>query len=292
MTGSQLLITAAQDTNGQQAWLEFIIAGATGGLAVKLLDVLYQEIRRRIEKKTTVEDFVQAQLDPILKAADELVGKLYSLAQEDFGSMPEALNRQDKQSYENVDLTSILYLFSQFWATIEILRRASIYVRLADSPSGTKLTKFLECIESRRVRVLVRVRQRAIGESLIVADRERIRAMGFSEFTATLSTDDTLLEWTHPLAEILIRTKHGSRTQQTTERQRLLQYGIILQALIDDLDPDHATSRERSPLTTKLSRQTRPALSSRVFALYLPFVEDSEKYWQHPRKRNGARGHG
>ena len=42
---------------------------------------------RRSERKITSERFIDEHLDPLLKSADELVGKLLSLAQEDFQSI-------------------------------------------------------------------------------------------------------------------------------------------------------------------------------------------------------------
>lgn len=278
-----MFLTATAEAASQPGWLDFLIAGATGGLAVKLLDVLYQEVRRRGERKSTVEEFVQTQVDPILKAADELVGKIYSLSQEDFASLPRRLERDNARNPENLDLASVLFLFAQFWATIEILRRDSVYVRLASSTSGRKLTKFLACLESRKVRALVRARQRAVGESLIEIDRTKIRPMGFARFVADLSGESTLTDWIEPLVDLLTGAAHGSRSEQSENKQRLLQYVLVLHAMIDDLDEGHTTTRERPPLTTKLSPATRRDLRHRVFAVYLPFVEKPERYWRHPR---------
>ena len=142
---------------------------------------------------------MQTQLDAVLTAADELVGKIYSLTSEDFKTIPSNLDTQDRRTRrENLDLANVLYLFAQFWATVEILRRESIYVRLAESPSGEKLTKFLDCLESRPIRMVVRARQRAIGEMLVVVDREKLRPMGFSEFMTSLSGATELREWIDP----------------------------------------------------------------------------------------------
>ena len=44
----------------------------------------YQEVRRGSERRRTARRFVDEHLDPVLKAADELVGKLRSLAMADF----------------------------------------------------------------------------------------------------------------------------------------------------------------------------------------------------------------
>lgn len=258
---------------------------ALGGLTVKVADIAYQEVQRRREKRTTVEEFVQSQLDPVLKAADELVGKVYSLTSEDFKTIPDRLNTQDRRTHQNVDLANVLYLFAQFWATVEILRRESIYVRMAESASGEKLTSFLDCLESRPVRMVVRARQRAIGEMLIVVDREKLRPMGFSEFMAALGGATDLSEWLEPLMDVIVKAKHGSRTERPGKTQRLLQYALVLHALVDDLDPGHTTTSARPPLTGKILPKTAKALKYRVFAVYLPFVKRSERYWRHEAKK-------
>ncbi|MDQ4124063.1 MAG: hypothetical protein M3134_00490 [Actinomycetota bacterium] len=257
------------------------MTGAIGGLAVKAADVAYQEVQRRREKRVSVEEFVQTQLDPLLKAADELVGKVYSLASEDFKTIPRALDPQDRRTHENLNLANVLYLFAQFWATVEILRRESIYVRLAESPSGKKLTSFLDCLESRPVRMVVRARQRALGELLIVADREKLRPMGFSEFVTALAGTTDLGEWLGPLEDLVIRAKHGSRSARQATIQRLLQYALVVHALVDNLDPGHTTTSTRPPMTSKISPRTAKALRYRVFPVYLPFVEQSQRYWRH-----------
>ena len=55
----------------------------------------------------------------MLKAADELVGKLRSLAMADFRTL-----RAKHGSHErNHDLVDILYLVARFWASLELFRR-------------------------------------------------------------------------------------------------------------------------------------------------------------------------
>ena len=73
-------------------WLSPLIAGILGGLAVKIFDILYQEFRRRSESQDAAKQFVDEHLDPLLKAADELVGKLLSLAKEDFKSIQVSIH--------------------------------------------------------------------------------------------------------------------------------------------------------------------------------------------------------
>jgi hypothetical protein len=68
---------------------QLITAAIGGGLFVKVLDILYQEIKSKYARTETAKRFVDGHLDQLLKSADELVGKLLSLAREDFKNMKE-----------------------------------------------------------------------------------------------------------------------------------------------------------------------------------------------------------
>jgi hypothetical protein len=101
-------------------WLQLLAAALGGGLTVKLLDIIYQEFRRWSERARSAEQFVDKHLDPLLKAADELVGKLRSLAESDFKEL-HAIQAGNK-ALTSSDLASVLFLFGRFWARIEIVR--------------------------------------------------------------------------------------------------------------------------------------------------------------------------
>jgi hypothetical protein len=81
-----------------------------------------------------------------------------------------------------------------------------------------------------------------------------------------------------PLARFL------SRTQHTTERQRLLQYGTVVHALIDTLDPEHLVTRNRPSMANKLSKRSWAALNYRVFRVYLEFVRNRQRYIKPPKR--------
>jgi hypothetical protein len=68
-------------------WWQAILAGLGGGSIVKAVDIVYLEIRRLREGSRTATRFVDEHLDPLLKASDELVGKLLALGKEDFRSL-------------------------------------------------------------------------------------------------------------------------------------------------------------------------------------------------------------
>ena len=71
----------------------------------------------------------------------------------------------------------------------------------------------------------------------------------------------------------------------TTGRQQLLQYGVVVHAMIDTLDSNHSVTRDRPAIPNKLSKQTWRDLRYRVFGIYLTFVAGPEKYIGRPKNR-------
>ncbi|MCT9000711.1 hypothetical protein [Chelativorans intermedius] len=267
---------------GQQmvdaGWGQLFVAALGGGSTVKILDIAYQEWRKRREKSDSAEQFVDRHLDPLLKAADELVGKLRSLAEDDFKAIHSVT--PDDSRLENHDFASLLYLFGCFWAQVEVIRQEGMSVAMAKDERGLRLQKFFDCLEGRRVRILPRVLQRAVGETF----RTEKGAKTFVEFVAAFEETEGFRRWIMPLATFLSRTEH------TTERQQLLQYGVVVHAMIDLLDPTHSITRERPSMPNKLTTKSWRALNYRVFGVYLTFVKDRQKYIGPPRRRPERKG--
>ena len=260
------------------SWGQLFAAALGGGVTVKLLDIAYQEFRHRMARNVSSIELVDQHLGPLLKAADELVGKLRSLAEADF--KPVYRVKLDEKCLEHREFASLLYLFGRFWARIELLRQNGLLVSLGKDPRGAQLQHFLDCLESRRVRIVDRILQRAVGE-VIARDDETIT---FVEFVRMFEADPAFRQWIMPLAKFLSRTEH------TTERQRLLQYGTVLHALIDTLDNKHLITRERPATPNKLSRRSWADLNYRVFGVYLKFVRNRQKYIGPPKKAARKRG--
>lgn len=261
----------------ETGWLHLLTAALGGGVTVKALDIVYQELRHRSERSRTAERFVDEHLDPLLKAADELVGKLRSLAESDFRELHDI--EPSTNALESHDFSSLLYLFGRFWAQIEILRQEGLSVALSEDKRGKQLQNFLACLESRRVRIVDRISQRAVGEVMVERQDRHLNTIPFIEFVKAFETDDATRRWVMPLVKVLSRTRH------THERQRLLQYGAVVHALIDTLDPGHVVTRKRPSYPNKLTRRTRRDLKYRVFGVYLAFVPNSVKYLGPPKKR-------
>jgi hypothetical protein len=254
--------------------------GLGSAFTVKLLDIAYQEIRRRFERSQTATRFVDEHLDPILKAADELVGKLHSLGREDFRSMHNT--SPDAAPTDNNDLGGLIFLFARFWAQIEIFKREGLSIAISQDERGRQLESFFDCLESTRVRLIDRTEQRAIGETILELQADRLRTITYIEFIRRARTEETS-NWLEPLRIILVRAWH------TKQKQQLLQYLTVLHALIDTLDKDHLVTRARPTIPNKLTRQSWRDLNYRVFGVYLKFVSDHQKYLGPPRS-GGLKG--
>jgi hypothetical protein len=238
---------------------------------ISALGSILSEAQRRWRSAKAASRLVALHLDPVLKAADELQGKLRSLAEEDFAEFRN-IPAADLQPVELVNLCSMLYLFAQFWGRLEILRRESFHAELSRNRQGGKLLRFLRCLESKRVRLVDRAWQRAIGESVVLKDKAAAEILPFKAFVEQYETTARLRGWLQPLEDVIRQTKYP-RT-----RTRMLQYGVIVHALLDTLDPKHYATKERPAYPNKLSRRAKRELIGRVFDTYLPDVRHPEKY--------------
>src|SRR5688572_20313637 len=103
----------------ESSWLELLVAGIGGGLLVKIADIAYKEARLRLARRLSANAFIDEQLTPLLKGADELVAKLRALAERDFRELPE--DRISGTYLSSVKFQSLLFLFANFWARVEIV---------------------------------------------------------------------------------------------------------------------------------------------------------------------------
>lgn len=179
-------------------WFQLLTAALGGGLTVKALDILYQEFRQRKDRSLSATMFVDDHLDPLLKSADELVGKLRSLSESDFRKLYDI--DPNAGTLESHDFSSLLFLYGKFWARIEIIRREGISVAMSQDEKGKHLQNFLDCLESRRVRIVDRISQRAIGETMVKTQDGKLDTIAFIEFVKAFETDTEMQRWISPLA--------------------------------------------------------------------------------------------
>ena len=258
--------------------LKLLVAGLGGGLTVKILDIGYQELRRRFEGHRSARRFVDENLDPVLKAADELVGKLRALANSDFRTLRN--RRTDATSGIGYrDYIGLLYLLARLWASIEAFRRGGLSVSVTRDDRGEKLSHFVDCMESRRVRIVDRLSQRAVAELVLPKSDGDQDMIPFIDFVRLFESDEETQRWISPVARILDRMQH------TSARQRLLQYGVVIHAMVDTLDPHHKVSRDRPSYPHKLSKKSRSHLKYRVFGVYLALVRKPQKYLGPPKRQ-------
>ena len=146
---------------------------------------------------------------------------------------------------------------------------------VARSKRGRQTQAFFRCLESRKLRLIDRISQRAIGESALIDGR----TMNFVEYIRHFDSDPYARRWAAPLIAIL------SKTWDTEARQLILQYLVVLHAMIDNLDPKHFVTRDRPGIPNKLSTKSWKDLNYRVFKLYLPELRDRQKYIGPPKRR-------
>jgi len=270
----------------ETSWLTLLASSIGGGVVVKVLDYVRDEYQRRRERTETARELLTRHQDPILKTADELVGEIRSLALSDFA----VFRTHQHQPIENVSFDlrrlSALFYFAQFWARVQLLRVESGSIALASDPAGARLQKFLQQLESRAVRVVDRVWQRAAGEAIIVTEGSGRRPMNVYEFSDRYHTQENFRKWFRPLALLL-----DNSGRQVADRQRVLKYGVVLHALIDTLDAAHIVTVRRDPWPHKLSSAVRKQLAFGTFSQHLPFVPKWGAYTK-AQKKGGPSGRG
>lgn len=253
-------------------WIDLLGVGLSSGLTVKILDYLYKEYLRRSEASKSAKDLINKHIDPILKSADELVGKIRSLAQSDFRELIKIQACKESNFESCHPHLSLLFLFSQLWSRIQILRIESLFVNLGSHNKGKQLLDFFKALEATKTRLVDRSWQRGMGEALIQYGNNGIRSINYHEFVHLFRSSEEFQQWFFPLIRILEHLNH------TKERQRLLSYGVILHALIDTLDNKHFVTTKRPSWGNKLTNKSRRNLKFRVFRVYLPFVQHSKSY--------------
>ena len=254
------------------SWIDLLSAALSGGLILKGLDILYSELKQKSEASKSAKALMNKHLDPILKATDELVSKINSLAVGDFSQLQILSTSAGIE--EQIPLTSILYYFGQFWSKIQILRIEGIYVNLGATESGKRLRSFIRTLETTRIRILDRALQRGIGESLIKERNGQLETITYYEFVEKYQSSERFRFWFQSLISTLSQYVHAEM------RQRILVYGAILHALVDMLDPKHLTAGKRPGWPNKLTKNSSRELQYRIFPIYLPFVKNPEIYFK------------
>lgn len=246
-----------------ETWLPVFIAALSGGIVAKLIDYPVDWIKYYFGQRKSAKSLVDAHLDPLLKAADAIVGKTTSLADRDFALDAEQHESTSSASL-NQDLIGLAYLYARFWGRINILAEESLGVSLASDKRGAKLQKFIACLGSPQIRLVNRTHQNAIGELTTEPSFDgRQRTIGLVEFGKKISEDSSAVAWCNPLLALL------GKTNIKAARQQLLLYGVVAHVLVDTLDPKHQSTHSRSSYVNKLSKSAKQQIEHLVFGVYL-----------------------
>ena len=254
------------------SWLDLIGASLGGGTVVKLFDYLYREHIRKSQEHKSARQLIDKNLDPILKASDELLGSIRSLAQSDFQFLIKAPRPKGNEFEKWFPYLDVMYLFAHLWSRIQILRLEGLFANLGADKRGKKLLAFFRALESRKAKIVGKAWQRGIGESLIKLVGNEFYSFTFAEFTKEFLSNNEFNRWFQGLVSILVNLNSSH------ERQLLLVYGTIIHALVDTLDEKHLITSKKPGWSNKLSQKSKRELKYRVFQVYLPFVDNYNRY--------------
>jgi hypothetical protein len=249
-----------------------LISLASGGVIWEVFKYFYPDIKRYFNSKIEAKNSFYTHLDPLLKASNELYGKLESLSKEDFSTFIKNENSNSIDPEHNKKY--VLYLFAQFWAQIEYIRLESQYTSLSKIKSGKELLRIIETIESRKYRILDRSIQRIIGECLITNDKQKFRILTLREFLDEVSnSNSSLAKWIIELDNFL------DAVTDKEKRQKVLRFGIIVASLIDHFDPSYSIVRRRTIYVNKLSEKSKKMLKNNLYPHYLSFISGPSRYY-------------
>lgn len=256
----------------ENIWPGILAALLSGGIIVKVLEYFADWLKTSYREKKTAKDIVDSHLDPLLKAADEIAGKTRSLAERDFSP----LIRPNSTKYSatlNPELIGLLYLYAKFWSRIEILKYDSLGVSITSDKRGVKLSNFIACLESQRIRLVDRVHQKAIGEiTTETLENGELKSIGVVAFAERINSEPGAINWIEPLLALLMRA------QIKAVRQKFLVYGVVIHAFVDTLDPEHHSTHPRPAYPHKLSKKSKRDIKYRVFGRYLRNVKAIDRY--------------
>lgn len=252
------------DISNLPIWLVTLISGITLTGIWEGVKFFLPDVKHFFKSYQDAKKELYTSIDPILKSADELYGKIYSLSKEDFATFINPSNSISENVQQNQKY--VCYLFAQFWAQLEILRMKSQYSSIVRIKKGAQLIKFIEAFEARDFNILDRSIQRMIGEGLIENAQSSFQLMSLNQFIISLGTPRPENVWIKELETKLFSTK------QVAIRQRFLMYGFLLDALIKHYDPKNKIVRERKLYINKFNKNSKKAIKWKVFKQFLPFV--------------------
>jgi len=253
-------------------WWQPLLTLVSGGVLWQGIKFFYPDLKQRFKSYNDAKKSFYESLDPILKAADELYGKIYSLSKEDFATFINPSHSYSEDVEHNKKY--VVYLFAQFWAQLEFIRLKSQYTSLTKFKKGKQLLNFIETIESRDFRILDRSLQRVIGETLIEGATASFKVMNLNQFIKNYDIQDSEI---HKWAEKVEHKLYACSDKRN--RQRILVFGVIVCSLIDHFDPDHKIIHPNKIYINKLNESSKKLLKRNLFQHYLKFINNKGNYY-------------
>ncbi|MGH3022620.1 MAG: hypothetical protein ACRDNI_03095 [Gaiellaceae bacterium] len=201
------------------------LAGSLVSTAVTVIGAPALQARR---EATAV---LQRYREPLLAAAYELQARLHNILKNRF---VEEYVLGDKGGKREAALESTLYVFAQFFAWREIIRREVQFLRFARDEETREVAQILRDIGETFLTddfghqfMIWRVEQRGLGERMIVSSDRGPTCMGYATF---IEERPTMKEWLEPLERELLSIEDEGLKRLTRLQHLLLQLVAKLDA--------------------------------------------------------------
>lgn len=186
-----------------------------------------------IQARRDSQKLLVAYREPLLAASYELQARLYNILQMGFVAKyvaDEAKGRRDAA------IVSTLYVFAQFFAWRELIRRDVHYIKFVRNRQTREFAMLLNQISDTFLSdeygaqfMIWRVEQRGLGERMLASSDKGLKCLGYASFTDNI---DTMAEWLSPIEDALCDIGAGGQ-------RRLTRIQHLLVELVQRLDDKH-----------------------------------------------------
>lgn len=202
----------------------------------KLKDDLQQKKESR-QKTEKAEEVLAKYREPLVLAAFELQSRCYNILR---GQVLKNFHANGNEREREYTIQNTCYVFAQYLAWTEIIRREVQFLNLGEVESNRQLNILQENIRSvllnnsyGTVCRIFRGEQRAIGELMITTKGTESFCLGYAEFVA--KTEPEFLNWFQPLRESVDEMARNL----ASGKARLIELQHALVDLIEYLDPNY-----------------------------------------------------
>ena len=200
------------------------LAGSVFSSAVTVFGAPALQARRDAKKA------LDSYREPLLAASYELQARLYNILRLRF---VEKYITDDTAGKRDPAIQSTLYVFAQFFAWQEIIRREVQYLRFSRDKKTREIGRLLRDIGEAFLLntygpqfMIWRVEQRGLGECMIICQDGKLSCLGYASF---IDKRTTMKEWLDPL-------EHDFENLQESGRRRLTDLQRLLLDLVQKLD--------------------------------------------------------